>query len=160
MYIYEIEFSIPEKIELPEDIELPDDIDRDNLRQYVPHTIHLGGDNFFDVQEEAVDLIEESFYQDIPAEEMDYEITGIRQLDGIDILNWPETEDPLVKATHMADEDVMLVECPQCKQVIRIAEDGWDWVVCKKCGTKIFKDELLKFGRNWVVVKIGKDDPK
>ena len=72
----------------------------------------------------------------------------------------PEQESPLVRAERMADEDIMLVKCPKCDNIIRIAEEGWDWVRCKKCDTEITKDQLLKLGKHWVVVKIGKDTPK
>lgn len=163
MYIYEVEFTIIEKIELSEDMEmeLPDGIDKENLHQHVSRTIYLGGENFFDVQEEAISLIEEVFFEDVPEDEIYYDIIGIRQLEGVDVVNWPEQESPLIRAERLADEDVMLVKCPndKCDNIIRIAEEGWDWVKCKKCDTQIDKDQLLKLGKNWVVVKIGKDNP-
>ena len=49
---------------------------------------------------------------------------------------------------------VYLVKCPECEEVFRLVEDGWDWLVCKKCGFKIMKDQLLKLGKHWVVVKM------
>jgi ribosomal protein S27E len=160
--IWEVEFSIKEKIELDEDMlsQLPDDVNPEDIHQHVSRTIHLGGDNFFDVQEEAIGLIEAVFFEDVPEEEIDYEILGIKQLENIWIANWPEQESPLVRAERMADEDIMLVKCPKCDNIIRIAEEGWDWVRCKKCDTEITKDQLLKLGKHWVVVKIGKDTPK
>jgi len=164
LYLYEIEFSIKEKVEIPEDMleeyGLPDDVDINDLHQHVSRTIHLGGNNFFDVQDEAIDLITEVFFEGVPEEEIDYEIIGIKQVENIFIANWPSVEDPFDKAKNMADEDVMLVKCPECEEVFRIAEDGWDWLVCKKCGFKIMKDQLLKLGKHWVVVKIGKDTHK
>jgi len=163
LFIYEIEFSIKEKIELTEDEldELPDDMDASDLHQHVSRIIHLGGNNFFDVQEEAISLIEEVFFEDTPEEEIDYDITSIRQIPDLWVANWPEQESPLVRAERLADEDVMLVKCPndKCDNIIRIAEEGWDWVRCKKCDAKIDKDQLLKLGKIWVVVKIGKDNP-
>lgn len=162
MNLYEVTFSAKEKVEIPEDMidELPDDVDINDIHQHVSRTIYLGGENFFDVQEEAISIIEEVFFEDVPEEEMFYEIIGIRQMENIWIANWPEIENPLDKAEHMADEDIMLVKCPECEEVVRIAEDGWDWIVCKKCGFKIMKDQLLKFGKYWVVVKLGKDATK
>lgn len=161
MYLYEVEFSIKEKIEISEDMieeyDLPDDIDINDLHQHVSRTIHLGGENFFDVQEEAISLIEEVFFEDVPEEEIFYEIIGIKQVEGVFIANWPNVESPFDKAKHMADEDVMFVKCPECEEVVRIADGGWDWLVCKKCGFKIMKDQLLKLGKYWVVVKLGKD---
>ena len=163
MYLYEIEFTIPEKVEIPEDmdIDLPEDIDPKDLVQYVTRTVHLGGENFFDVQEEVIELIEQVFFENAPDDKIDFEIVGIKQVEGIFIANWPEHESPLIRAERMADEDVMLVKCPneKCDNIIRIAEEGWDWVKCKKCDTQIDKDQLLKLGKNWVVVKIGKDNP-
>jgi hypothetical protein len=162
LYLYEVEFSIKEKIELDEDMldQLPDDVDPEDIHQHVSRTIHLGGENFFDVQEEAIDLIEEIFFEGVPEEEIFYEIIGIKQVEGVFIANWPNVENPMEKAEHMADEDVMFVKCPECEEVVRIAEDGWDWLICKKCGFKIMKDQLLKLGKHWVVVKLGKDNPK
>jgi hypothetical protein len=162
--LYEIEFSIKEKVEIPEDMReeygIPEDVDINELHQHVSRTMHLGGENFFDVQEEAISMIEEVFFEDVPEEEIFYEIIGIKQVENIFIANWPNVEDPFDKAKHMADEDVMLVKCPECEEVVRIAEDGWDWLVCKKYGFKIMKDQLLKLGKHWVVVKLGKDIKK
>ena len=164
MNLYEIEFSIKEKVDISEDMReeygIPEDADINDLHQHISRTMHLGGENFFDVQEEAMNLIEEVFFEDVPEEEIDYEIISIRQLENIWIANWPSQENPLDKAERMADEDIMLVKCPECEEVVRIAEDGWDWLVCKKCGFKIMKDQLLKLGKHWVVVKVGKDTHK
>ena len=164
MNLYEITFSIKEKVDIPEDMReeygIPEDLDINELHQHVSRTMHLGGENFFDVQEEAISMIEEIFFEDFPEEEIFYEIIGIKQVEGVFIANWPSQENPLDKAEHMADEDVMLVKCPECGEVVRIAEDGWDWLFCKKCGYKVMKDQLLKLGKHWVVVKIGKDNHK
>ena len=161
MNLYEIEFSIKEKVDIPEDMMeeygIPEGVDINDLHQHVSRTMHLGGENFFDVQEEAISMIEEIFFEDVPEEEIFYEIIGIKQVEGVFIANWPFTENPMDKAEHMSDEDVMFVKCPECEEVFRIAEDGWDWLVCKKCGFKIMKDQLLKLGKHWVVVKLGKD---
>jgi hypothetical protein len=161
LYLYEIEFTIPEKFEIMEDmdIDLPEDIDKDDLFQYVTRKLHLGGTNFFDVQEEAIEIIEQVFFENISEDKIDFEIIGIKQIPDIFIANWPEKESPLIRAEKMADEDVMMVKCPSCDNIIRIAEDGWDWVKCKKCETSIEKNELLKLGKYWVIVKIGKDNP-
>jgi len=162
--LYEITFSIKEKVEIPEDMleeyGIPEDVDINDLHQHVSRTMHLGGENFFDVQEEAISMIEEIFFEDTPEEEIFYEIIGIKQVENIFIANWPNIENPLDKAEHMADEDIMLVKCPECEEVVRIAEDGWDWLFCKKCWFKVMKDQLLKLGKHWVVVKLGKDTHK
>jgi len=155
--IFEVEFMIPEKRELPEGMEVPEGLDVENLHEHVFRTLHFGGEDFFDVQEEAVSLIEDIFFEDYDEENDYYEIVGIRQLPNIEIVNWPENISPLIKAEHMADEDVMLIQCPNCDNVIRITEEGWDWVRCKECDTNILREQLIKLGKYHKVVKIGED---
>lgn len=98
MNLYEIEFSIKEKIEISEDMieeyGLPEGVDINDLHQHVSRTMHLGGENFFDVQEEAIAMIEEIFFEDVPEEEIFYEIIGIKQVEGVWIANWPLIENP------------------------------------------------------------------
>jgi len=159
MKIYEIEFEIAEKIEVPLDVELPENIDKEDIRNFVIHTIHLGGDDFFEVQDEAISLIEQVFYEDVEDdEEKEYEIKSIRELPGVDVFNWPgeggKCDCPFCRAKNMAEEDVMKIECPKCKHITRIAEGGWDWIKCTECETEMNHDDLVRLGMKYQVINI------
>jgi len=148
--IYEVDFVLKEKIEIPDEAELPDDFDRENARALIDHRIHLGGTSFYEVLEEAESLIEEVFEDEETKEKPDFEVTSIKELPEIEIMNWPNEFDdcqcPFCRAERMADEDIMKVECPQCGEITRIADGGWEWIKCQKCETQIERDSLIDVG--------------
>jgi ribosomal protein S27E len=148
--IYEVDFVVKEKIEIPDGAELPDDFDRENARALIDHRIHLGGISFYDVLEEAESSIEDAFTDEETKEKPDFEITSIKEIPLIDVLNWPgegsECDCPMCRAERMADEDIMKVECPKCGDITRIADGGWDWIKCHKCETQIERSSLIEAG--------------
>lgn len=163
MKIYEIEFTRVEKIQIPEDAILPEGIDRDNIHEHVTEKIHLGAEYFGEALDLAVEAIEDMFFEGYDREDIKYDINVVKELEGVDVLNWPgefdECNCPFCKAERIAEEDVMKVECPnpECKNILRVADNGWEGISCPECKTEIDRASLCLMGKNYKVIHIGEE---
>jgi hypothetical protein len=155
--IFEIEFSGFEKVDAPVDVILPEGMDREHLHRHIDEKIYIGADYLYEALEIANDKIEEVFFIE---QEHDFDITGIKELEGIGILNWPgeggDCDCPFCTAERIAEEDVMKVECPnpKCKNVLRVADNGWEALSCPECKIEITRNSLCLMGKNYKVIHI------
>lgn len=158
MKIYEVEVTIGEKIDLPEDVEIPKGMDRDDIREFTTHTFHIGADYFGTAMDIAVEKIEELFFPDTDSEDIQYDINGVRELQDIYLVNWPGEVNgcscPYCVAESIGEEDVMKVECPKCHAILRVADNGWEGILCSECKTEIIRDSLCLMGKNYKVIHI------
>lgn len=160
MKIYEIEFSGVEKIDVPDNAILPEEMDRENLHRHIDEIIYIGADYLYEALEVATDKIEETFFTE---QEHDFDIISIKELDGIGILNWPgegvDCNCPFCTAKRIAEEDVMKVECPNpnCKNILRVADNGWESLLCPECETEINRASICLMGKNYKVIHISKE---
>lgn len=147
MKIYEIDYSFEHEYELPEGI-LPEEVDDEERYEYVSANMFIGAPDFDTAWDWATDMLEQVFP---PIDGISqYELRGVKEIQGMDILNWPGEEDPcncpFCRAERMADEDLMHFECHNCHHEIKIADGDWEAICCPECGEQIYRDGLLNTG--------------
>ena len=74
------------------------------------------------------------------------------EVQGLNILNWPgegvPCDCPQCRASNMADEDVIKIQCPDCGDELRLPIDEWGLVLCRKCECQILRSGVISLGNN------------
>jgi len=125
---------------------LEEEIDEEDLEETVANVIHVGAEDFFDATRIAMEILSEFFES-----EEDYEIRSVKEMYGINVVNWAGENEPCdcpyCKAERMADEDLMHFDCPICKNIVKVADGEWEDIQCRECGTTIQRDRIIDIGR-------------
>ncbi len=177
MQVYDVEYNYSrrlseEEINISIEIEKEEgnDIDKDNLpkddngnieiwRMEEENHLQWGGDDYFTIANEVASLFDDLYGED------GYEILAICKIKDIDIVNWPGEGEPcdcwFCRSKDKAYEDTMHFNCPSCGEEIKILDDGWELIFCRKCNEQILREGLIDIGNNkFQAIKIenNKDD--
>lgn len=177
MKIYDIEYNYEKKVEFEvEEQQIPGALkgefenfnnveeeheDFEDIEIVNAH-MQIGGFDFKSATMEAVNMLDSVFLNEEDEENEEsydyeifpdgYEIVGVVEIQGLNILNWPGEGEPCdcpqCKAKLMADEDVMVFNCPDCQEEIKVPIDGWELVLCRKCECQILRSGVINLGNN------------
>jgi len=177
--VYDIEYNFERKTEFDDEEEYPQipgalkgefqDINKiedddgnykdfENIEIINMH-MQIGSMDFQSATMEAIDMLDDAFgdeegeyfyeYKVFPE---GYEILGVVEVQGLNILNWPGEGNPCdcpqCQARDMAEEDVMVFNCPNCGNEIRVPIDSWNLVLCRKCECQILRSGVISLGNN------------
>jgi len=98
--------------------------------------IQVCADDFFCALREATNIIDNITE--------DFIIMGLRLVEGIDIENFTELECncPFCRVSKTVLDKIAKFNCPQCNDLIVVAEDGWETISCRKCNQEIYRHKL------------------
>jgi hypothetical protein len=158
MQIYEVEVSfIVEHKPENEDLELEEN--HPKFDQY-DGVLHLGEECLADALLAAMDHLDKNLG------EGSYNITSVKELDGVDVLNWPGEEEectcPACRAKTCAKEDILSFTCVHCFEEIQLADGDWKIANCPNCGADIGRDKIISIGNGkYMMVDLdNKEDKK
>jgi len=99
--------------------------------------IQVCAEDFFCGLQEATRMIAE-------IEDSDWTIQSFKIIDGIDISNFiePECNCPFCRASKTVLDKIAKFNCPECKELIVVAEDGWEVISCRKCNKELYRHLL------------------
>jgi len=147
--LWEIEYTFEYIKEVSKeniDDEFNDVKTEENNISYITTKLHLGASDITDAMIMALEICDKNMDE----HNIKYEINAVREVFGVDILNWPGEGEPCncpyCRAERMADEDLMHFECFSCKTELKVSDGGWESILCTACGEEIFRDGLLDIG--------------
>jgi len=150
--IYEIGYSFEHEYELPEGV-MPEEVDDDERYEYVSANMFIGAPDFDTAWDWATEMLDQVFppIDDIPQ----YELNGVKEIQGMDILNWPEEECQCVGCrTERAAEEDKLRFVHHCGEEISVVYDGWETINCPKCHEEIYRDKIVGSNGHYIYINI------
>lgn len=152
MNVYSIKFRTSIAIDEEGRVLGEEEVADESLRKPLEESFELGAESLGEAFIEATEFLEAQL------DEGDYDIVSVTLLD-INILNWPGDGEPCpcvwCRTERSAEEDkVSFVH--SCGGEIKVVSDGWDSMLCPRCGEVILRDRLVGSGRVLTFLDIDK----
>lgn len=153
MNIYRVRFWTTIQVD-SEGLALAEGVDEDlAIRKRLDESFELGAESLGGAFIEASEFLDEELG------ESDYEIISVILLEDIHIINWPGDGEPCACAscrTERAAEEDKVSFVHSCGGEIKVVSDGWDSMLCPRCGGVILRDRLVGSGRALTFLDIDK----
>ncbi len=159
---YEVEDDMKKEIiknnpdEFPEFINENGVIDVDDLKpdespEFPPleGTFHVGEYNLLNATVIAQEESERLFSDGV-------DIISIKELEEMNLVNWPEDECPYCAAEDAAPDYILEFVC-SCGDNIRVADNGWKHIECLKCGKIIDRTHVIGSNGKYILIDAGED---
>ena len=113
-------------------------------------TFHIGEYNLFDATAIAQEESNNMFHDGV-------ELVSIKELEEMNIVNWPEDECPYCAADDAAPEDVLEFTCT-CGAKIRVADNGWEHIECLSCDKIIDRNRVIGSNGKYILIETGENN--
>jgi hypothetical protein len=111
-------------------------------------TFHVGEYNLFNAtviaQEESIAMFPDGV-----------ELISIKEIEEMNILNWPEEDCPYCAAEDCAPEDIVEFTCSCGKQ--QTVADGWKFLECRDCGKVIDRNHIIGSNGKYILIETGEN---
>jgi len=112
-------------------------------------TFHVGEYNLFNAtliaQEESINIFPDGV-----------ELISVKELEEMNLVNWPEEDCPYCDAEDAAPEDIVEFTCSCGKQQI-VADNGWKFLECRDCGKIIDRTHVIGSNGKYILIDAGEN---